>query len=168
VIGVTDVTNKKHQVTAIHVTFSGAVNPAEADNMATYQLIKQGKHKSFVASRATTIKIRSASYDPTDNQVTLIPAKPFALSKPVEVLVEGQLQDAEGRLIDGNRDGQPGGNAAAILSKGGASLVAMVTAAPALAVANAVDDLVAQSAADGLVHSQAASWLSPHEKARRH
>ena len=104
--------------------------------------------------------------------MTLIPEKPFALSKPVEVLVEGGppsgLQDAEGRLIDGNRDGQPGGNATSILSKGGASVVAMVTAAPSLAVADAVDDLVAQSAADGLVHSQAAAWLSPHDKARRH
>ena len=130
VTGVVDVTNRKHQVTAIHVTFSGALNPAEAADTAIYQLIKQGKHKSFVASRATTIKIKSASYDPTDTQVTLIPGKPFALSKPVEVLVEGQLQDAEGRLIDGNRDGQPGGNATAVLSKGGASLVAMVTAAP--------------------------------------
>ncbi len=171
VTGVVDVTNKKHQVTEIHVTFSGAVNSAEAVNTATYQLIKQGKHRSFVATRATIITIKSASYDPTDNQVTLIPKKPFALGKPVEVLISGEppsgLQDADGRLIDGNRDGQPGGNATAILSKGGASLVAMATAAPSLAVADAVDDLVAQSAADGLVHSQAA-WLSPHEKARRH
>ena len=88
--GVVDVTNKKHQVTAIHVTFSGALNPAEAADTAIYQLIKRGKHKSFVASRASTIKIKSASYDPTDNQVTLIPGKPFALSKPVEVLVGGR------------------------------------------------------------------------------
>jgi hypothetical protein len=171
VTGVVDVTNKKHQVTAIHVTYSGAVNSAEAANAATYQLIKQGKHKAFVVSRKSTIAIKSASYDPTNNQVTLIPAKPFALSKPVEVLISGEapsgLQDAESRLIDGNRDGQPGGNATSILSKGGAR-VAIVTAAPSLAAADAVDDLVAQSAADGLAHSQAAAWMSPHDKARRH
>jgi hypothetical protein len=171
VTGVVDVTNKKHQVTEIYVTFSGAVNSAEAADTATYQLIKQGKHRSFVATRATTITIKSASYDPTDNQVTLIPKKPFALSKPVEVLVEGEppsgLQDAEGRLIDGNRDGQPGGDATAILSKGSPSLDAISTAGPSLAAANAVDVLVAQSAADGLVHTQTTAWQDPHEKGRR-
>jgi hypothetical protein len=167
VTGVVDVTNKKHQVTEIHVTFSGAVNPAEAANTATYQLIKQGKHKAFLVTRTSTIAIKSATYDPTDYQVTLIPAKPFALSKAVEVVVEGEapsgLEDAEGRLIDGSRDGQPGGNATGVLSKRGASLVAMLTAAPSLAVANAVDVLAAQLAADGLVRSETTAWLSPHE-----
>jgi cyclophilin family peptidyl-prolyl cis-trans isomerase len=171
VSGVVDVTNKKHQVTEIHVAFSGAVNPTEAADAATYQLIKQGKHNAFVVTSKSTITIESASYDPTDYQVTLIPVKPFALSKPVEVVVEGEapsgLEDAEGRLIDGNRDGQPGGNATAILSKGGASVDAIPSVAPSLAAANAVDVLIAQSAADGLVRSQMLGWLSPHEKGRR-
>jgi hypothetical protein len=43
VTGVRDVTNKKHQVTEVLVTYSGAVNAAEADNLATYRLATAGK-----------------------------------------------------------------------------------------------------------------------------
>ena len=35
------------------------------------------------------------------------------------------LQDGLGRLIDGNRDGQAGGNAVAVLTAGGVSLAAL-------------------------------------------
>jgi hypothetical protein len=36
------------------------------------------------------------------------------------------LQDRVGRLIDGNHDGQPGGNAVAVLGRGGATISAVV------------------------------------------
>ena len=76
------------------------------------------------------IKLKSALYNPTTDTVTLTPRKPFALTKPVQLLVEGEppsgLEDSLGRLIDGDHNGQAGGNAVAVLSRGGATLSAGV------------------------------------------
>ena len=55
------------------------------------------------------------------------------------------LQDAEGRLIDGNHDGQPGGNAMAQLSRGGATVSALVNnpaRVKTIFSPSAVDDLL--------------------------
>jgi cyclophilin family peptidyl-prolyl cis-trans isomerase len=168
--GVVDVTNKKHQVTEVYLTFSGPIDPAGATNTATYHLIERGKKGQFVATKATTIAIKSASYNGSDDTVELIPRKPFALSKPVEVVVDGEppsgLHDTLGRLIDGTRDGQPGGNATAILSK---HSVTMAVSSPTAAIAttDAVDVLLAQSASDGLVHTRATAWLRDDSTRRK-
>jgi hypothetical protein len=64
--------------------------------------------------------------------VTLTPRKPFALTKPVQLVVYGAppsgLQDSLGRFIDGKHDGQPGSNAVAVLSRGGATISATTDA----------------------------------------
>jgi hypothetical protein len=121
-------TNKKHQVTGVVINLSGAVNAAEAQNIVTYALVAAGSGGSFTAKNAKSIKIKSAVYNPTSHQVILTPV-PFALSKPVELVVNGNapkgLQDASGRLIDGNRDGKAGGNAVAIIKKGGVTMGAL-------------------------------------------
>jgi hypothetical protein len=118
--------NKKHQVTQVNVIFSGAVNSGEADSTATYRLAAPGKKGSFTAKNATVIKFKSASFNVATDTVTLIPKKPFTLSKPVQLVVYGVpqagLQDTFGRFIDGNHDGQPGGNAVVILARGGATI----------------------------------------------
>jgi hypothetical protein len=124
--GVQTVTNKKHQVTQIIVSFSGALDAAGADQVATYHLAMPGKKGSYTAKNAKIIALGSALDNASADKVTLTPRKPFALTKPVQLLVYGTgptgLQDSFGRLIDGNRDGQPGGNAVAILSRRGVSL----------------------------------------------
>ena len=138
--GVRDVLNKKHQVTEVIVTFSGAVNVGEADNPATYRLATAGKKGSFTAKNAKVIALRSAAYTAANDSVTLTARKAFALTKPVQLLVHGQppsgLRDGLGRLIDGNRDGQPGGDAIAVLTRGGATMSALarIAASPAIAL----------------------------------
>ncbi len=123
------VTNKKHLVTQIVVTLSGPVNATEAQNVGTYRLATAGKKNSFDARNAKLIKLKSAVYNAASNTVTLIPKKPFALTKPVQIRINGQppagLQDSLGRLIDGDHNGQPGGNAAALLRRGGATISAV-------------------------------------------
>jgi len=113
--------NKKHQVTEVFVTFSGAVNMAEADSIKTYRLATPGKKGLYTAKNAGIIKLKSAVYNGSSDTVALTPKKPFALTKPVQLLVYGTgasgLQDAEGRLIDGDHNGTAGGTAVAILSK---------------------------------------------------
>jgi hypothetical protein len=126
------VQNKKHLVTQIIIVFSGGVNVSEADSLATYRLVMPGKKGSFIAKNAKVIALRSAVFDAARDAVTLTPRKPFSLSKPVQLVVNGQspsgLQDSTGRLIDGDHDGQAGGNAVAILRRGGAKLSAVVFA----------------------------------------
>jgi hypothetical protein len=123
------VKNRKHQVTEILVTFSGAVNAAEADSLATYRLATAGRHGSFTAKNSRIIKLKAAAYNAANDTVALFPRRPFALTKKVQLQVEGVppagLQDSAGRLIDGSHTGHPGSNAAIVLSSGGASIAAV-------------------------------------------
>ena len=57
------------------------------------------------------------------------PVGTLTITKPVQLIVYGTgqsgLKDSYGREIDGNRDGIAGGNAIALLSKGGATIEAI-------------------------------------------
>jgi hypothetical protein len=123
------VVKKKHQVKQILLVFSGGLNATEAASTAEYGLVQAGKNGSFTAKNAKAIKLRSAVYDSADNTVTLTPKKGFVLSKSVQLIVNGEppsgLEDSHGRLIDGNDDGQAGGNAVAVLTGNGASISAL-------------------------------------------
>ena len=163
VTGIQLLESKKHQVAEVLVTLSGPVNASEADSTATYQLTMAGQHGSFTAKNAKTIKLASASYNGTNHTIALIPKKPFALSKKVRLVVYGTppsgLQDSEGRYIDGNDDGQSGGNAVEVLSSREARVDALVAAIPSaktVSTSNEIDVLLAESALDGLVHPSAA------------
>ena len=122
--------NKKHQVSQIVVTFSGPVDATEAQQPGIYRPTIAGKKGSFTAKNAKLIALKSAAYNAANDTVTLTLKKPFKLSKPVQLQVSGLspsgLKDTSGRLIDGNRDGQPGGNAVAVLGRGGATISAVV------------------------------------------
>jgi hypothetical protein len=89
-----------------------------------------GKKGSFTAKNAKVIIIRSAAFNTANDSVTLTLKKPFKLSKPVQLQVNGLspsgLEDSIGRLIDGNDDGEPGGDARAVLGRGGAKIGAVV------------------------------------------
>jgi hypothetical protein len=123
---VREVTNKKHQVTQVLVTFSGAVNATEAGMTAIYTLATPGKKGSYTAKNAGVIKLKSAIYTGSSETVALTPRKPFVLTKPVQLQIKGTppagLQDNEGRYIDGGHHGVSGSNAIAILSKSGAKI----------------------------------------------
>jgi len=123
---VTDVQAKHHMVTQITIAFSGPVNATEAMTLSEYRLVKAGKKGSFTAKNAKPIALDSAVYDAADDTVTLTPSKAFALTMPVELVINGSppsgLHDTLGRLIDGNHNGMPGSNAVAVLSKTGVRL----------------------------------------------
>ena len=116
-------TNKKHLVTQIVISFSGAVNAGEAGSLATYRLATAGKNGSFTAKNAQVIKLKSTVYNPASDSVTLTPKKAFALTKPVQLVVHGEppsgLQDSLGRLIDGGK------NATALLGRRGVTITAV-------------------------------------------
>ena len=130
--GVQEVLNKKHQVKEVIITFSAAVDSAEAGKNGIYRLATAGKHGSYTAKNAGLIKLKKAAYSTADDTVTLTPKKPFALTKSVQLVVNGTppsgLQDTLGRFLDG------GTKAVAILTKGKATI-----------------DAVAKSPADALI-----------------
>ena len=109
-VTVVQLTKKKGKVTGITVDFSGAVNPAEASSIGIYALTVAGKHNSFVGRGAKPLRLKSAAYNAALHQVILTPRKPFALTKPVELTVQGRspsgLQDSVGRFIDGADDAE--------------------------------------------------------------
>jgi mucin-19 len=141
VTGVHEVFNKKHQVKQITVSFSGPVNATEAAETVVYRLATAGKKGSFTAKNAGIIRLASAAYASAGNTVTLTPKKPFALTKTVQLVVSGTgatgLLDASGRLIDGDHNGQAGGNAIAYLSKRGVTVNAVELARAAAPAAKA-------------------------------
>ncbi len=124
---VQDKTNSKHRVTQIILTFSGAVNMTEAQSASTYELIEANKKGLFTGKGAKVITVKPAVYNAADDEVTLTPA--VALTTPVELIVYGTgpngLHDSQNRYIDGNHDGVAGGNAVAILKKGGVTINAV-------------------------------------------
>jgi hypothetical protein len=119
------VKNKKHQVTEIIIGFSGGLNASEAASLGTYQLTTAGKKGSFTVKSATPVRLSSAAYVDAAHQVTLKPRKPFALTKPVQLVVHGQppggLQDSSGGFIDGGNDGQGGDDGKFVLTRKGAA-----------------------------------------------
>ena len=56
-----------HQPTRLVLTYSGAIDPAFAENLANYQLVATGRDQ--------VVPLASAVYDPTAHTVTLTPAR---------------------------------------------------------------------------------------------
>ena len=79
-----------------------------------------GRNGSFTGRTAKVINIKSAVYNAATNTVALMLRNPIALTTRAQLTINGQatsgLDDSYGRLIDGNHDGQPGGNAVTILT----------------------------------------------------
>jgi hypothetical protein len=137
---------------------SGAVNAAEADNPAIYRLTLPGKKGSYTAKNARAINLRLTVYGFADGTVTLMPTKPFALTRPVQLVIDGLppsgFQHGSGRYIDGAHNGTPGSNTVAILSRGGASVEAVASGTGGgqnIGMMAVADALLDQGAFDGLM-----------------
>jgi uncharacterized repeat protein (TIGR01451 family) len=91
--------------TRLVLTFSEALDPARATNLANYRL---------TGPRGAAVRIRSATYDPTAHAVTLLPSRLLSLNQVFRLLVNGtssgSLTDLAGNALDGNADGRPGGD----------------------------------------------------------
>jgi hypothetical protein len=119
---------KRKTVTDILVTLSGAVDTLDADSLVNYHLAAPGKGKKS-RTYNKVIRLSSAVYDETTHRVTLLVNGKLALTPPRQLRVTSSgLLDATGRLLDGNHDGQPGGDYVALLSKGGAQPQSVIAA----------------------------------------
>ncbi len=112
------------------------------------------------------VKVASAVYTASNNEVTLTPRIKLSGSKPEELIVSGTLlTDTLGRQIDGANDGVAGSEyiAAVTGSKVTTGGIALVRVQPtARDIASAVDQLLARSDFDGLPYSPRALALARH------
>jgi hypothetical protein len=101
----------------ILIQFDQAMSAAAATNPESYMLSTATAGKTH-GSKA--MPFARPSYNPATNTVTLRPLGNGTLRPPVQLRIVGSvLTDALGRPLDGNHDGQPGGDFIATLRKTG-------------------------------------------------
>ena len=111
------------QITSVVLTFAVPLDPVSAQNVNAYSISKHvsGDDSSIgpidTGSGGSTRRVRfaSAAYDPAAGTVTLTPTEPFDLARKFRRMrVSGNgpntVKGAAGAPIDGDGNGQPGGN----------------------------------------------------------
>ena len=132
---------KAKSTTGLLIQFSGELNSARAQSLAAYKLVTAGKDKKFGTKDDKSVKLSSAQYNAAARTVTLIPKSSLNKTQLMEIVLSGgQLTDTLGREIDGNHDGQPGGNSTATI-KGKTVSIATAKALARLS-ASAVDHVL--------------------------
>jgi uncharacterized delta-60 repeat protein len=111
---------KRKTATEIVIAFSGGLDSADADNLENYQLAAPGKGKKS-KTYSKHISLKSAMYSLVSGKLTLQVSGKLALSPaPLLRITAAGILDSTGRPLDGNGDGQPGGDYVALLTRGGA------------------------------------------------
>jgi hypothetical protein len=103
----------KHRTTEVlDLHYSGAIDPADADNLGAFGLATIPKKKK---QKSEPVALAGASYEATDFTLILTPRKRLVLNPPIRLTVlAAGLLDAEGRPLDG------GENLTVVLSPSGA------------------------------------------------
>jgi hypothetical protein len=132
---------RKNAVNELVVTFSGALNAADADDLVAGAL-DSAERKRKVTVYSKPVPLTTATYNAAASTVTLaLRGKPPAKTMQLTIAA-ADLLDAEGREIEGNGDGQAGDSFVATLISGGVISMARSTAeVRAHRVAAAVDAL---------------------------
>jgi len=105
-------TKKTTQV--IMLQFSGALNAGSARGIGNYSLATIPSNKK---QKSKPVAISQATYNPANNTVRLVTRSPLVLNPPLKLTLNAVgLLDNLGRALDGDHDGQPGGNFVATLS----------------------------------------------------
>ena len=133
-----------HKKTAkvLVVGFSGALDPRDARSPSAYHLVSAGKDKKFGTRDDKSIPIASLTYDPLAHTMTLKPRGTIP-NQSLQLGVRAALTlDALGRPIDGNRDGQPGGDFKAQFGKRGVNVATTFGSGPASRVFTAAFDVL--------------------------
>ena len=120
-VSVEKVKLRKHKmVQEIVLQFSEALDSATAQSISSYVLATVPKNKR---QKSKSVRLSSASYNPSTLTVTLVTRKKLALNPPLELTVRAaSLLDALGRELDGNDSGHSGANFTGVLSKAGTSV----------------------------------------------
>jgi hypothetical protein len=138
---------KAKKTTGIILQFSGALNPTQAGNAANYHL-RSGTTKKGRTTYKKNVPLSAALYNASAHTVTLIPKTKLNTAQPMQLTINPALSDPYGRPIDGNHDGQPGGDFTANLTKKGATVLARPASrrAAVAAVDRAIRDMTVSAA----------------------
>ncbi|MFO0958597.1 MAG: Ig-like domain-containing protein [Isosphaeraceae bacterium] len=114
---------KKDAVTAIVIQANGAIDPRQAQLAGFYTLFGSKTARGQTVYRRP-ILIQSAAYDPAAGTITLRPrGLGFDIGASAKLTIPA-LFDGRGRLVDGDRNGTPGGTFTALLTARKARIVA--------------------------------------------
>jgi hypothetical protein len=110
---------------ALEITFSGALSGA--GNLGAYQLAsvttKKVKKKTVKTLKPIRLSMVLPASSPTTTSVAILPAGKINLAQTDELqIIAADLIDAQGSALDGDDDGQPGGNFIAAFSRNGLTL----------------------------------------------
>jgi hypothetical protein len=107
-------TGKHAKTEAIVLQFTEALNAADAQNIANFGLVTLPRSKK---QKSKPYALKTASYNPATDRVTLTTRKALVFSSPLELTVKAAgLLDAQGNPLDG------GANEVLMLSKSGAMM----------------------------------------------
>jgi hypothetical protein len=114
---------RRGTVQSITLSFSGPLDRASAQNRLDYWLVLPGRDKIFGTRDDKYYRYRSVAYSAGANTVKLVPSIKLTTRQSLEVIAvasgsRGLVRDAYGRPIDGNKDGQPGGDFVGIFNPG--------------------------------------------------
>ena len=117
----------------IFVRFSDPVNRATAQNPAAYWLVLPGRDRKLGTGDDRRVRIRVARYNPLSKTVKLELERGISRRRNFAVVVSGStsgagVRDVSGRPIDGDLDGQPGGNHVEVV----APIVALTAVSPSV------------------------------------
>ena len=136
----TEKLTRKKSIKVLEVTFSGALDADDADDVAAYVLDAATHSKKLGTLFNKPVPFSKASYTP--NTVTLTPKGKIPTQEMQLTINASLVLDAEGRQIDGNDDGQPGGNYVRLLNSQGVIGLALPSVRASRVSAEAFDALV--------------------------
>ena len=112
----------KGVMSSIVLTLSEDLDPATVKNLSAYTLAAAGKDKKFNTKDDVKYKITKAVYSPASHTLT-ISHTAIKLTADLQLTISGSgttgLKSTTGRLLDGNRDGTPGGDGVIMINKTG-------------------------------------------------
>ena len=119
---------KAKKTTGLVLQFSGALNPTQANSLAAFHLLS-GKVKKGHTTYSKNVPLKSAIYNASAHTISLVPKGKLNKAQPEQLRITASLlTDSLGRPIDGNHDGQPGGDFVANLSKKSVTILSAIQA----------------------------------------
>lgn len=106
---------RKKTVKELVVSFTGALNSGDASDLAAYTL-GAAKRRKKVIVYTKPLPLASASYNPASHTVVLVLRGKMPKQGMRVTINADVVRDEAGQSIDGNHDGQPGGNFVATLN----------------------------------------------------
>jgi hypothetical protein len=126
----------------LDVFFSGALNPTSAESVVAYKLDSRTRREKLGTHFTRRVPFKTAAYSSSADMVTLTPRRKVRRRK-MELTIRGMLiQDAEGRRLAGNDDGQAGSNYVALLNRHGLIIAARPSVRTTAISAKAFDSLI--------------------------